>query len=167
MKLLAVLAAVLMATAFASSAQAQQYQMPMYPQAYVGADAMFWELDPDRGPSADSVGLRLNGGMKFNDYLAAEAHLGTGGSDGAVDLEYLVGAYAKGILPVSQEFRLYGLAGFTEVDFDIDRESGFSYGGGAEFDVAPNLAIGADYMRYLDKSDYTFDAASVGVRYRF
>ncbi|WP_236551397.1 outer membrane beta-barrel protein [Billgrantia tianxiuensis] len=128
---------------------------------------MFWELDPDRGPSADSVGLRLNGGMKFNDYLAAEAHLGTGGSDGAVDLEYLVGAYAKGILPVSQEFRLYGLAGFTEVDFDIDRESGFSYGGGAEFDVAPNLAIGADYMRYLDKSDYTFDAASVGVRYRF
>ncbi|MCE8032649.1 porin family protein [Halomonas sp. MCCC 1A11057] len=167
MKLLAVPAAVLMATAFASSAQAQQYQMPMYPQAYVGADAMFWELDPDRGPSADSVGLRLNGGMKFNDYLAAEAHLGTGGSDGAVDLEYLVGAYAKGILPVSQEFRLYGLAGFTEVDFDIDRESGFSYGGGAEFDVAPNLAIGADYMRYLDKSDYTFDAASVGVRYRF
>ncbi|MFQ3789440.1 porin family protein [Halomonas sp. A29] len=167
MKLLAVSTAALMATAFAASAQAQQYQTPMYPQGYAGADAMFWELDPDRGPSADSVGLRLNGGMKFNDYFAAEAHLGTGGSDGPVDLDYLVGAYAKGILPVSQEFRLYGLAGFTEVDFDIDRESGFSYGGGAEFDVAPNLAIGADYMRYLDKSDYTFDAASVGVRYRF
>ncbi|MCE8028696.1 porin family protein [Halomonas daqingensis] len=167
MKLLATTFAVLTATAFASAAHAQQYQMPMYPQGYVGADAMFWDLNPDRGSSANSVGLRLNGGMKFNDYFAAEAHLGTGGSDGPIELDYLVGAYAKGILPLSQEFRLYGLAGFTEVDFDVDRESGFSYGAGAEFDVAPNLAIGADYMRYLDKSDYTFDAASVGVRFRF
>ncbi|MBW6392497.1 porin family protein [Billgrantia antri] len=167
MKALAVSSAAVLAVAFAATAQAQQYQMPMYPQTYAGADAIFWELDPDRGSSADSVGLRVNGGMKFNDYLAAEAHLGTGGSDGAVDLEYLVGAYAKGILPVSQEFRLYGLAGVTEVDFDVDSESGFSYGGGAEFDVAPNLAVGADYMRYLDESAYTFDAASVGVRYRF
>lgn len=164
---LAVPVAVLMATAFASSAQAQQYQMPMYPQGYVGADAMFWDVNPDQGSSADSVGLRLNGGMKFNDYFAAEAHLGSGGSDGSIELDYLVGAYAKGILPVSQEFRVYGLAGFTEVDFDADSESGFSYGAGAEFDVAPNLAVGADYMRYLDKSDYDFDAASVGVRYRF
>lgn len=167
MKRLVVPVAVLMATAFASSAQSQQYQMPMYPQGYVGADAMFWDLNPDQGSSADSVGLRLNGGMKFNDYFAAEAHLGSGGSDGSIELDYLVGAYAKGILPVSPEFRVYGLAGFTEVDFDADSESGFSYGAGAEFDVAPNLAVGADYMRYLDKSDYDFDAASVGVRYRF
>ncbi|NIC07459.1 porin family protein [Billgrantia bachuensis] len=167
MKLLAISTAVLMGTALASSAQAQQYQMPMYPQAYAGADAMFWELDPDQGSSADSVGLRLNGGMQFNDYFGAEAHLGTGGSDGATELDYLVGAYAKGILPVSQEFRLYGLAGFTEVDFDADSESGFSYGAGGEFDVAPNLAVGADYMRYLDESAYTFDAASIGIRYRF
>ncbi|MCE8016035.1 porin family protein [Halomonas sp. MCCC 1A17488] len=167
MRLLAVSTAALLTAAFASSAQAQQYQMPMYPRAYAGADAMFWELDPEQGSSADSVGLRLNGGAQFNDYFGAEAHLGTGGSEGSTELDYLVGAYAKGILPVSQEFRLYGLAGFTEVDFDADRESGFSYGGGAEFDIAPNLAVGADYMRYLDKSDYTFDAASVGVRYRF
>lgn len=167
MKRLVVPAAVLMAAALASSAQAQQYQVPMYPQGYVGGDAMFWDLNPEQGSSADSVGLRLNGGMKFNDYFAAEAHLGSGGSDGPVELDYLVGAYAKGILPVSQELRVYGLAGFTEVDFDTDRESGFSYGAGAEFDVAPNLAVGADYMRYLDKSDYDFDAASVGVRYRF
>lgn len=144
-----------------------QARMPMYPRTYVGADAMFWDLDYDHGADGDSVGLRLNGGAQFSEYFGAEAHLGTGGSDGPTELEYLVGAYAKGILPVSEEFRLYGLAGFTEVDFDTDQESGFSYGGGAEFDIAPNLAVGADYMRYLDKSDYTFDAASVGVRYRF
>jgi opacity protein-like surface antigen len=144
-----------------------QGQMPLYPRAYAGADAMFWDLDYEHGDDGESVGLRLNGGMQFNDYFGAEAHLGTGGSDGEAELDYLVGAYAKGILPLSQEFRLYGLAGFTEVDFDTGSENGFSYGAGAEFDVAPNLAIGADYMRYLDKSDYNFDAASVGIRYRF
>lgn len=162
---LAATTAALFAAGAVTTAQAQQ---PFYPQPYIGGDAMFWEVNPD-GPasSRDSVGLRLNGGMQFNDYFAVEAHLGGGGSDGPVELDSLIGAYGKGILPISQEFRIYGLAGFTEVDFDADRESGFSYGVGAEFDVAPNLALGADYMRYLDESNYTFDAASVGVRYRF
>nr|WP_298249789.1 porin family protein [uncultured Halomonas sp.] len=152
----------------AAGATAAQAQQLVYPQGYVGGDAMFWELDPE-GPadSRDSVGLRVNGGLQFNDYLAVEGHLGGGGSDGAVELDSLVGLYAKGILPVSQEFRLYGLAGMTEVDSDVDSESGFSYGAGAEFDVAPNVSLGADYIRYLDEDQYTFDAASVGVRYRF
>lgn len=154
----------LLAAGATATAQAQQ---AFYPQPYIGGDAMFWELDRDNRQDRDSVGLRLNGGMQFNDYFAVEGHLGGGGSDGPAELDYLVGAYAKGILPVAPEFRLYGLAGYTEVDVDIDRESGFSYGAGAEFDVAPNLAVGADYMRYLDESETTFDAASVGMRYRF
>lgn len=150
---------------FATSVQAQQSFN--YPQGYVGGDAMFWNLDPDQGSSRDSIGLRLRGGAQFNDYFGVEGHLGTGGSDGGAKLDYLAGAYAKGIFPVAPEVRLYGLAGFTEVELDSDRESGFSYGGGAELDIAPQLSVGADYMRYLDKSDYTFDAASVGLRYRF
>lgn len=156
--------AALFAAGALTTAQAQQ---TFYPQPYIGGSAMFWEVNPDDASSRDSVGLRLDGGMQFNEYFAVEGHLGTGGSDGPAELDYLVGAYAKGILPVAPEFRLYGLAGFTEVDFDSDRDNGFSYGAGAEFDVAPQLSIGADYMRYLDKSEGTFDAASVGVRYRF
>ncbi|MCH4563958.1 porin family protein [Halomonas sp. EGI 63088] len=166
MKTLAIssVSALLVAGAFASTAQAQQ---PMSIQPYIGGDAMFWELDRDRAPDRDSVGLRLRGGAQFNDYFAVEGHLGTGGSDGGADLDYLVGGYAKGILPISPQFRLYGLLGYTEVDFDIDREDDFSYGAGGEFDVAPNLAIGADFMRYLDKSNHDFDAASIGLTYRF
>ncbi|MCH4811832.1 porin family protein [Vreelandella neptunia] len=167
MSLLSLTSAALLvgAGAFATSAQAQQSFT--YPQGYVGGDAMFWSLDPERGSSRDDVGLRLRGGAQFNDYFALEGHLGTGGSDGGADLDHLAGAYAKGIFPVAPEVRLYGLAGFTEVEVSDNRESGFSYGGGAEMDVATNLSVGADYMRYLDKSDYTFDAASVGLRYRF
>lgn len=166
-KLVSVTAMAILAGVGASAVQAQSWQQANYPQGYIGGDAMFWDLDPEYGSSRDDVGLRLRGGAQFNDYFAVEGHLGGGGSDGPVELDYLVGAYAKGILPVADEFRLYGLAGFTEVDFDLARENGFSYGAGAEFDITSNLAVGADYIRYLDKSNYTFDAASVGLRYRF
>lgn len=168
MSMLSLTSAVLLvgAGAFATTAQAQQSNG--YPQAYLGADAMFWSLDPDRGSSRDDVGLRLRGGAQFNDYFGIEGHLGTGGSDGGAELDYVAGAYAKGIIPIAPEVRLYGLAGFTEVEFDRgDSESDFSYGAGAEMDVARNLSLSADYMRYLDKSAYSFDAASVGLRYRF
>ena len=150
------------AGAFAASAQAQQS-----PQAYVGGDAMFWSLNPDRGSSRDSIGLRLRGGAQFNDFFALEGHLGTGGSDGGAELDHVAGAYAKGIIPMAPDVRLYGLAGFTEVDINSDRETGFSYGAGAEMDLSPNISVGADYMRYLDKTAYDFDAASVGMKYRF
>ncbi|HSH48814.1 MAG TPA: porin family protein [Halomonas sp.] len=166
MKRLTVIAAAsaLLAAGMATAAQAQQVNSPQF---YVGGDAMFWELDNKRGSDRDSVGLRVRGGAQFNDYLALEGHLGTGGSDGSAELDYLVGAYGKGILPVTDQFRFYGLAGITEVDYDMDRESDFSYGAGLEFAVTPQLSVGADYMRYLDKSDYNFNAASVGMRYRF
>ncbi|GGX92205.1 hypothetical protein GCM10007160_19740 [Litchfieldella qijiaojingensis] len=174
MKLFAISAATLLMVGTAATVQAQSFQSASYPQIYVGGDAMFWELDPDRGPSADSVGLRLRGGAQLSDYFAVEGHLGSGGSDTnrglETELDYVVGAYAKGILPVADEFRLYGLAGYSEVKGlfpDNDRENDFSYGAGAEFDIMPNVSVGADYMRYLDESDFTFDAASVGVIYRF
>lgn len=48
MSLLSLTSAVLLvgAGAFATTAQAQQSFG--YPQAYLGGDAMFWSLDPDR-----------------------------------------------------------------------------------------------------------------------
>ena len=58
MKLLAIPAALLIAGAFATAAQAQ-YQTPMYPEGYVGGDAMFWDLNPDGASSANSTGLRI------------------------------------------------------------------------------------------------------------
>ncbi|MDN6180819.1 MAG: porin family protein [Halomonas subglaciescola] len=162
---LATLTAAVFAAGITTTAQAQQSTQA---SPYIGADAMFWEFDPDHGSSRDSVGLRLNGGMKFNDYFAVEGQVGTGGSDGYAELDYLAGIYAKGFLPITQQARLYGLAGGAKVKSKhFSSENDFSYGAGAEFDIAPNLALNADYMRYLDKSAYDFDAASVGLNYRF
>lgn len=151
-----------------TATQAQEDPLAYAPSLYLGADAMFWELNRD-GPAkdADSAGLRLRGGLAFNDYFALEGHLGTGGSDEGVELDDLVGLYAKGSVPLGSQFRLYGLAGVTQVELDVDEENDVSYGGGAELDVTPNLAARADYMRYLDEENYNFDAASVGVTYHF
>ncbi|WP_192035045.1 porin family protein [Halomonas sp. YLGW01] len=162
-------------SAMAGSAQAQQ--MSITPAAYLGADVMFWDFDPNGRFSAESEALRLRAGMQFNDYFALEGHLATGGSDSIgpvdIDLDYLAGIFAKGFLPVSREFRLYGLLGASEVSFENvrfdgdDSESGFSGGIGAEFDMSRNLSFGADYIRYLDEDSYTFDGFSLGATYRF
>ena len=154
----------------ATAVQAQGGPMMYQPSPYLGADAMFWELDPEgRGGDFDSTGLRLRAGVAFNDYFALEGHLGSGGSDGPVDLDYLAGGYAKGMLPVTPQLRIFGLLGATEVEFDgrDDSESDLSYGGGASYAVMPNLSVDADYMRYLEESRFDFDAVSVGATYHF
>lgn len=153
----------------AAHAQAQGSPMNYQPSLYVGGDAMFWEFDPDgHHDDFDSTGLRLRAGVAFNDYFALEGHVGSGGSDGPLDLDYLAGGYAKGMLPITPRFKIYGLLGATEVEFDgADSESDVSYGGGASYALMPNLSLDADYMRYLDDSDYDFDAVSLGASYHF
>lgn len=68
MTVLSLTSAALLAGAGAFAASAQTQQPFQYPQGYVGGDAMFWNLNPDRGSSRDSVGLRLRGGAQFNDF---------------------------------------------------------------------------------------------------
>ncbi|WP_280547336.1 MULTISPECIES: porin family protein [unclassified Halomonas] len=163
-------AASLAALLFTGAVQAQSGPLAYQPTTYAGVDAMFWELDR-RGyrDGLDSVGVRLRGGVELNDYLAIEGHLGTGGSDGPANLDYLAGGYVKGMLPITPEFKVHGVLGATEVEFDgtRDSESDVSYGAGASYDVTPNLAIGADYMHYLDTSDIDFEAVSLGLTFRF
>ncbi|WP_458526884.1 porin family protein [Onishia taeanensis] len=172
-----VMAAFAMVGALGVSGSALAEQMSISPAAYLGGDIMFWDFDPAGRVSAESEALRLRAGMQFNDYVAIEGHLASGGSDEIagvdIDLDYLVGIFAKGFLPVSREFRLYALLGASEVAFDNvrfdgdDSESGFSGGIGAEFDISRNLSFGADYIRYLDEDSFIFDGFSLGATYRF
>lgn len=147
--------------------QAQEGPLTFAPRLNLGADVMLWELDREDAKSADSTGLRLRGGLAFNDYFAVEGHLGTGGSDRDVELDDLVGLYARLSLPLGSQFRLFGLAGATQVELGNDEENDTSYGGGAELNVTPDLVARADYIRYLDEDTYTFDAGSVGLTYHF
>ncbi|WP_189464247.1 outer membrane beta-barrel protein [Vreelandella hamiltonii] len=200
MKGLAAVAALVVA----GNVQAQTYD-PGYPQGYVGADAIVWNLNFDGldaagldvnsaeaeilrelGLNVDelnndfrSEALRLVAGIKLDQYLAVELHVATGGSDNngglGVELDYLVGGFLKGIVPMGDRARLFGLLGYSEVKMTAsalgERSSGrdddISFGAGAEFDVSEAVSLTGDITRYISNSDYDLDAYSIGLRYRF
>ncbi|KXS37703.1 MAG: Uncharacterized protein AWU55_2098 [Halomonadaceae bacterium T82-2] len=144
------------------------------PAGYAGVDALLWTYDPAGGDSDSSLGLRLRGGWLANDYLGVEAQLGGGGREhdrqSRSELDWLAGAYVKLMLPVNDAIHLYALGGVAHVSGTFageNSETGLSGGLGAEMGLVPNLAIGADYMRYADDNDTTFDAVSFGLTYHF
>jgi len=134
----------------------------------------------------------INGriGYRFNDYFAVEGEVGfgTGGDDinrvipvevapfGTVNVDatatldvdaYYIG-FARGILPVSDEFDLFVRVGYGEAnagaDFTFsalgltgstsisDNESGFAYGVGGQYNFTEKDGIRADYT-LLDDTD--------------
>lgn len=98
-----------------------------------------------------------------------------------LEVQNLYGGYLKGIVPVTNAFSLYGLAGLTAVQLHRDygtfhsNDNGFSYGLGAEFKFPNRMVISAEYARLLTGSNldnsasYHYDAnmASVGIAWRF
>lgn len=161
------------------SAQAQS-AMTFSPVPYLGVDAMMWKSKVDGLPNYDAVGARLRGGVEFNDYLAAELHAGTGGSDDSTggiehDLGYVAGAFARATLPIQDDFRLYGLVGYGKVSVDHSNpfvegdieDSGFAYGVGVEVNLIPATSLYVEGTRYLDNDDHTFETLGAGARYTF
>ena len=152
----------------------------------------------DIGDQATDLGTEdvdafiINGriGYRFNDYFAVEGELGfgTGGDEidrvipldvdpigtlnvdtnVALDVENYYVGFARGILPVSEQFDLFVRVGYGEANADADvignalgftaatsvsqSESGLAYGVGGQFNFTENDGIRADYTR-LDDTD--------------
>jgi len=116
-------------------------------------------------------------GADIGDYFGAELRLGASGKAtltspqlGGVNInssiDYIFSYLGKLQVPVSENFRLYGLLGGTtaQVASKIKtpgvvfaatgttnisaRKNGFSFGGGLDFKVQDKLIIGAEYMHY-------------------
>jgi opacity protein-like surface antigen len=107
----------------------------------------------------------------FNKYFSAEGRLAFGVSDDDdVELDSLIGIYAVGHWPLSDQFQLYGLIGGSSVDVSYPGgggdDSGLSYGVGAEFDMTNNWSLGVEYTSYLQDGEIEgskFDATGLGV----
>lgn len=172
----------LMATALAlvPSLASAQTTLSQGPSVYVGADPIYWRHKGPEISEASAVGARVRLGVEFTPYLAIEAHGGTLGEDTQgnqqQELNYVYGAFARGTLPLAHDFRLYALAGYSEVkldtsdldtyeqvDFTMD---GFSFGGGAEIDLFNNANFFVEGVRYVDR-DTRFETVGAGVRYLF
>jgi outer membrane immunogenic protein len=154
MKKFAILAAVAAAALMAAPVSASA-------QAYVGAG--YTQFETDAGDIGAATG-RL--GYRFGPNFAVEGEASTGvDDDDGVDLNHNVGAYARGILPVTSNFDVHGRVGYTtsEVDTPLGdfEDDGIAYGAGAEYRFTPSFGLRADWTR-LEGDEAEADAISLG-----
>ncbi len=148
----------------------------------------FGQVDEDDIDLEPTVGMFRIGSMGENG-VGFEGRIGMGLSDddisefdpflGDISLELEVDT-VLGIYLVEQTTigaaSVYGIIGFTKVDFTVDvdlgilgsdsesdDESDLSYGIGANFEISDKAAINIEFMQYLDKDDFEASALSVGI----
>lgn len=154
---------------------------------YIGGSIGQMEADGDcpSGFSCDlkDTAYKLFGGYRINRNFAAEAFWGewgeisvsTGGASATGEIR-TIGVAGLGILPLGQQFELFGKLGFGSTKqkvsasapgitiADKDTGSELLYGLGAAYNFSRNFGIRAEWES-LDDSEV--DILSIGVQYRF
>ena len=189
MKLIAIAAA----SAMLMAGGAAQAQMARGTSGHVYGELGYTALKIEESGSSTKPGM-LRGivGFDFNPNLAVEGLLGfgvrkdstnvnVGGVTANVesDLRHMVGIYVKPKVMLGDGFELFGRLGYTDTSLrsrasvagfsasDSSSGSDWSYGLGANFNIAPQAYVGVDYMRYYNKNDVKLDGVTVSVGYRF
>lgn len=147
------------------------------------------QADPRNFDKSQSS-IMLQGGYKFNEYVAVEGRYWFGIDDLSLVNENGVpyelsgpdawGLYVKPMYPVTEEFDIYALLGYAQVDHNtikINNLDGFSWGIGASYEFTENIAAFIDYTSlYDDDRDlpnsgvnkaYTIDSVNFGLTYNF
>ena len=146
---------------------------------YLGIDSFNWELEDDALPDkVNDANLRARMGFVVNKHVVIETQAALPGdkNEGAtfVDFSSMFNFLIKGSYPVGKA-TMYGIIGVTSVrsirEFGIYRvstlDSGLSYGLGADYRLNKQLAVNADYIQYLNKSDIKLRAYTLGLSYYF
>ena len=143
----------------------------------------------------DYDSMMFQAGYKYNPYVAFEFRYWMSVSDGDVSVSGNIpplgthndfdawGIYIKPMYPVTPEFNIYGLLGFsgTYVEggpgWDLLDDGDLSWGGGISFEVTPNIGIFVDYVQLFDGTidDYYYDTEqdtrvdtwNIGINYKF
>ncbi len=126
-------------------------------------------------------------GVQFHENLSVEARLGLGIGDDTLDadvtrgsststlsidakIDNFYGGYFRVGMPVEQ-FYPYVLAGWTEVDFELETggatassgESDVSYGIGTDIRVSNNISANLEWANYYDKGDSKISGFLIGI----
>ena len=160
-----------------------------------------YEYSPDLNLDYDTVMFQI--GYKINQFVAVEYRYWKGmgdeniapidrnlGGQGSADLS-AYGFYAKPMYPVSDQFNVYALLGYSVATYDVNYgdltgstdKDGFSWGLGAGFAFNQNVSVTLDYVVVADASydnllgvngteyavtnDTTVDTVNVAVSYKF
>ena len=166
-------------------------------KGYVGVGYSMMTVSPELLGDYDLSALGVRGGYFFNKYFSVEGRLAFGIGDDSktytdgidfvtlkLELDNSIGVYALGHIPVSDQFELYGLIGFTQVEVtgsasgtlgsgsDSYSDSDLSFGVGAEFNMTPALSLGLEYTSYITDGEIEFlkydaDAINFAVNFYF
>jgi len=129
---------------------------------------------PEAEDSQTGITARL--GYDFMDYLGAELRGTTAisGEDTGAEKIKQYGAYLKPNIDLTDSLNLYGLLGISKVNMSnplgspSDKESGFSYGLGLDYDVSDSFSVFLDAVNYLRKADKNkVYGATLGGAYHF
>ena len=148
---------------------------------YIGLDGSSLDIENTLDDELNPGGLRLRLGMPVAPMFDIELHIGGGSESETLVADRFqatyMGAFLKGYLPVGRRSALFGLAGFSAVDFTqtfdgrdfTDERSGFSYGFGLETEISRRLDLSADYVRYVrDEGPFSeLSSVNLGIKLYF
>ena len=150
--------------------------------AYVGLNIGSLRYHEDGLNSITPTVALLRFGVPVAPNLAIEARAGAGLGNTSTDgygltLQSMYAGYLKGSLPLAPGFSLYALGGVAALnlrrDFGIGdtRDTGLSFGLGADFDLGSGATLNVEWARLPDGNnlgyDYSNSMASIGVAWRF
>ncbi len=134
------------------------------------------DTELEGSPSFTPHIINLMLGYRYSNSLSAEARYGFGvhsSSDNGVKFEtdYTASLLAKPRLYLSPEVALYVTGGFSRGKFMVGGEdttlNSISYGGGIQYDRNPRTTYFIDWIKLIDKDEYTINSLNIGVTYRF
>jgi len=122
---------------------------------------------------ADLNHFGISGKMQygFTDALRAEVSLGYDFEEKNISV-FEAGASLHYLFHINNKFRVYPIAGigYANLKYDIpdtdDDEVYFNFGGGVEYDITKNIAIGAE-VKYQIIDDFNRLPMSIGLTYKF
>ena len=120
--------------------------------------------------------LSLKAGYDFSKYIGLEGRYGgVDSSSSEIDLDNFTSLYAKPQYFFIDALSIYALLGASwtpvELDNGVSNEketlNSFSYGLGLGWFVIEHLRLSAEYTRISSHEDFTLDAFSLGIDWRF
>jgi opacity protein-like surface antigen len=157
---------------------------------YVGVNVARVADKGDEAPAIYPIAAGISGGITFNENFALEARYLTGaksdtktfqGFDVELEVDYVYGVYAKGMLPVGPvtPYLMVGYSSGKETArVDVlnlsasDSDSGPSFGIGVDYPVNENFRLNLEWARLVEGEDdlgvgFKIESLTFGAAYHF